>query len=56
MTNLFKSIKSELDEWGEAIIHRAVAKALRIFADISEAPPTLATTLRAKADELEGDK
>lgn len=50
--NPWKAIRSQLDEWGDALRRRIIAEVLEIVAEVLEARPTAAETLRAKAAAL----
>lgn len=53
MDNPFKEKPDFRPEWLDKFEHHILAKVLRILADVSDAKPTTADVLRAKANDLE---
>jgi len=50
--NPWNAIKSKLDEWGDALERRIIARVLDLVADVLAAEPTTPTVLRAKAEAI----
>lgn len=54
--NPWIAIKGKLDEWGDALERRIIARVLDIVADVLAAEPTTPTVLRAKAQAMREGK
>lgn len=54
--NPWNAIKGKLDEWGDALERRIIARVLDIVADVLAEEPTTPTVLRQKARAMREEK